>query len=378
VAATGATAMPPPRTLGSRGPEVPRLGLGGAWVQKIPDSQALGSVEAAWGCGTRYFDTAPWYGKGLSEHRISMALHGLPRTEYQISTKVGRTLRPVRRGETLEEHGWSDKLLFNVEFDYSWEGIMKQHAASLQRLGCGYVDALVIHDMEQSSERVPGANPLGRSVEQHMATLEAGGFRALQKLRADGAIACFGAGLNADEGTLPPDMPFGAQSMREFNQIYMRKLVDLDSRSPIDFFLMANIYTLLEFSALDDGLLGLCLERGIGVVIGGPFSSGILADPQGTFNYARTPPEVAKRATRMRAVCEAHGVPLGAAALQFPFGHPAVSTVIPGARSAEEARQCAEWMALKIPDAMWAELKHNGLVPERVPLPSSLSPPSRL
>ena len=360
------------RTLGSSGPKVPQLGLGGAWVQKIPDAQALDSVDAAWQCGTRYFDTAPWYGKGLSEKRLGLALHGRPRSEYQISTKVGRTLVPVRPGKH-EAHNWSDSLLFNIEFDYSWEGIMAQHAASLQRLGCGFIDALVIHDMEQSSEAVPGANPLQKTVEQHMATLETGGFRALQKLREEGEIACFGAGLNADEGELPPDMPFGAHTMREFNQIYVRKLADLDTRSPIDFFLMANIYSMLEFSALDDGLLSFCQERGIGVVIGGPFSSGILADPQGTFNYAQTPPEIAERAVAMRTVCESHGVPLGAAALQFPFGHPAVCNVIPGARSADEARQCAEWMTVAIPDALWAELKEKGLIPERVPVPSSSS-----
>lgn len=204
-----------------------------------------------------------------------------------------------------------------------------------------------------------------------METLEGGGFRALQQLREGGTIAAFGAGINADEGELPPDMPFGAHSMREFNQIYVRKLADLDTESPINFFLMANIYTMLEFSALDDGLLGLCAERGIGVVIGGPFSSGILADPQGTFNYAETPREIGERAMAMREVCARHGVPLGAAALQFPFGHPAVCNVIPGARSAEESRQCAEWMGMRIPGAMWGELKAEGLLPARVPVPAS-------
>jgi D-threo-aldose 1-dehydrogenase len=142
------TRMPPPteRRLGSNGPMVPCLGFGAAWVTKIPDTQALGAVEAAWAKGTRYFDTAPWYGKGLSEHRLGLALHDKPRGEYHISTKVGRTLRPVRPSEH-EEHGWLDSNLFNVEFDYSWEGVTAQHQASLQRLGCGTVDVLVIHEI---------------------------------------------------------------------------------------------------------------------------------------------------------------------------------------------------------------------------------------
>ena len=149
------------------------------------------------------------YGKGLSEQRMGMSLHVRPRDDYQLSTKVGRFLRPVG-AEELEEHGWPDNsLLFNVEFDYRYEAIQQQHRESLQRLGCGRVDALVIHDMEQSSETVPGANPRGLTVEQHYEDLASGGFRALQELRASGAIAAFGAGVNADEGELK-GTPFGA------------------------------------------------------------------------------------------------------------------------------------------------------------------------
>ena len=199
---------------------------------------------------------------------MGLALHTRPRAEYQLSTKVGRFLRPVGP-EQHEPHGWDNNAsLNNVEFSYTHEAIMQQHRESLLRLGCGTIDALVIHDMEQSSEDVPvrpcpprpysdpttttttccflrgraaglaqGANPKGLTVDEHYADLASGGFRALQELRASGAISAFGAGVNADEGELRGS-PFGAASMREFNQLYTRKLADLSTEAPIDFFLV--------------------------------------------------------------------------------------------------------------------------------------------
>ena len=336
---------------------------------------ALSSVAGAWEAGTRYYDTAPWYGKGLSEQRLGLGLHNYPREEYHVTTKVGRYLRPVGREGAVDANMGPNTLRMNVEFSYSGDSFRRQHADSLQRLGCGYIDALVIHDMEQSVQ--PEGNPHGLSLEQHKAALfgthprssDAGGFAELQQMRAEGVIDAFGAGINVDSGS--------TQERQDFNREYCAELITHDRANPIDFLNIAGGYNLLCQDAWNDGTLALCEEVGVSVVICWPFASGMLAggDPAAEGAKPRyiggpASPEMIQTASRMNAICERHGVSLAAAALQFPLAHPNVTTTVPGALNAKEAKECGAWFKEEIPAAVWEEFKSEGLLPADVPTPA--------
>ena len=360
------------RPLGSRGPMCTAQGLGAASFgdrfELLPNADALAAIDTAWGQQLRYFDTAPWYGKGLSEHRLGLGLYGKPRGEYILQTKVGRYLRPAQSdAEAADPSPWNTvgAMPFQIEFDYSFNAVMEQHQHSLQRLGTHRVDSLVIHDIEGSGGAGPGFVGRRLTVDQHLDVLfdeEQGGFRALQQLRKQGSIAAFGAGVNGG----------GDAEKRAWNKAYCHRLANMDPEDSIDFFLLAEGFTLMNHFFFEDGILDLCRERGIGVVVGGPQNSGLLAKADPTVPYTHeypADPIALKRAEQLHGICAKHGVSLMAAALQFPLGHPATTSVIPGGKNAQEVAECVEAMNASIPMALWMELRVEGLIPPGMPVP---------
>jgi len=328
------------RILPRGGLSLTSLGLGcaqlGGLYQAMDEAEARAIVDTAWDLGIRYFDTAPYYGYTLSERRLGAALRERPRDSYVVSTKVGRLLLPdadVRPGE----NGWAEPLPFRPHFDYSYDGVMRSHEDSLQRLGMDRVDILYVHDIGRATH--------GERHAHHWEQLtHGGGFRALAQLRAEGSVGAIGLGVN------------------EW-QVVVQAMQACD----IDCALLAGRYTLLEQAAMAP-LLDRCAERGIGIVIGGPFNSGILAGNR-KFNYEDAPPQVVARVESIAAACAKVGAPIQAAALQFPMAHPAVVSCIPGAQSPAQLRQNAQWFAQPLPAALWDSLAQAGLIDSHAPTP---------
>ncbi len=335
------------RRLGRSRIELPQIGLGtaplGELFTKISESDAESVLSTAWDEGVRFYDTAPWYGRGQSEHRVGRFLYAKPRSEVILSTKVGRILRaPVAHPDSFDTGFWSGGLHFDHYFDYSYDGVMRAYEDSLQRLGMNRVDMLVIHDLDWWHR---GSEPM---VQAGFAQLANGGFRALSDLRAAGRIGAIGAGIN-ELGLIPRFL----------------ELFDLD------YFLLALRYTLGEQETLT-AELPLCEQKGVGIVIGGVFSSGLYATgpvPGAKYNYFDPTPEVLEKARRIDAVCRRHGVPLPAAAIQFPLHHPAVTSVIPGAIRPDQVKTNLDYVRTAIPNDLWAELKHEGLIRADAPTP---------
>jgi D-threo-aldose 1-dehydrogenase len=334
------------RTLGRTGVAVTQLGLGGASYAElfhtVPELDAYAAVQAAWDGGIRYFDTAPWYGRGLSELRTGAGLRDKPRDEYVLSTKVGRWLK-ASGDPGFDRSPWLGGLPFQVVFDYTYDGIMRAYEQSQLRLGLVRYDLAVIHDLDH------GYHGRGTRYEGYLAQLGTSGWRAVTELKAAGLIRGVGAGIN-HLGLIPRFLD----------------IVDLD------FFLIAMPYTLLNQEILEVEFPA-CIERGMGFVIGAPYQSGILATgprPGANVDYNPASAEVSERVGRIQAVCERHGVALAAAALQFPLGHPNVAAVIPGARTAAQVQRNIEVFRQPIPGDLWAELRHEGLLRADAPVPS--------
>ena len=322
--------------------EITPLGLGcaqlGGLYDPMAEADALALVDAAWDLGIRYFDTAPYYGFTLSEHRLGAALRARPRDAYVVSTKVGRLMRPdpgVRPGEC----GWAAPLPFRPHYDYTYDAVMRSYEDSLQRLGMDRVDILYVHDIGRVTH---GA----RHAHYWSQLTEGGGLRALQRLRDEGAIKGFGLGVNEWEA-----------------------VADALDVCALDYVLLAGRYTLLEQASLAP-LMDRCTRAGTRVVIGGPFNSGILAGTN-KFNYEDAPAAVVERVRAIGAVCREFDVPVQAAALQFPMAHPAVASCIPGAQGIAQLRQNAQWFGQPLPAGLWAALRDAGLLDPAAPVPSA-------
>jgi len=334
------------RRIGSTALEVMQLGMGGASLgdmrEAIPESQATAAIEAAHASGIGYFDTSPWYGNGKSELRFGHVLRTKPRASFVLSTKVGRVHAHPTDPDSYRHPAWAGGLPFEPRFDYTRDGVHKSYEMSLARLGLNRVDALLIHDLDLRFHRSE------EGVAARLVELDAGGgYRALAELKARGEVAAIGAGVNL-VGMIPRFL----------------------ERWPIDFFLVAMPYTLLEQEGLEE--LELCAQQGVSVVIGAPYASGILArgpGPGAIYRYAPAKPEVIAKAERILAVCRRHDVPLAAAALQFPLGHKSVVSVIPGPVSEEEVHQNLALMRHDIPDALWTDLTAEGLIRADAPAP---------
>lgn len=326
--------------IGTSGLRVTRLGFGGAPLgglfTDVPSDEAIQSVIKAFTMGVRFFDTAPHYGLGKSERFIAKALDGVPRDDFVLSTKVGRVLDPSKNPPAIPEFENVPNL--KEVWDYSRDGVLRSIEESMCRLNLDRIDIALIHDLDVAAAEDP--DHWRRAVEEAYPTLD--------DLRAQGVLKAIGAGLN---DSYP--------------------CVKLSTEGDFDCFLPAGRYTLLDQSALDE-LLPLCERKGISVIIGGPYNSGILASdlsPGAKYFYQDAPPEVLRSAERIKSICDRNGVPLKAAALQFCLGHPSVVSVIPGARSTTEVEENMEMAGFEIPSCLWEELRSEGLIREEVPCP---------
>jgi D-threo-aldose 1-dehydrogenase len=325
--------------IGRTGLDVTRLGFGGASIgglfTAVRDEDATATVERAWDLGVRTFDVAPLYGLGAAERRMGRALADKPRDDFVLSTKVGRLVVPrdsIPPGADVDEqdanypHGDPVGLVF----DYSGDGVRRSIEASLERLGLDRIDIALIHDPDDHWEAaIDDAYP------------------ALARLRDEGVIRAVGAGMNQSA-----------------------MLARFARAGDFDVFLLAGRYTLLDQEALAE-LLPLCVQRGVGILIGGAMNSGVLADPRpgSRFNYVTAPDAVVERARRLAAVCARHDVPLRAAAIQFPLAHPAVRSLIAGVRRIDHLDEYPALMRRPIPADLWTELRAEGLIPDEAPVP---------
>jgi D-threo-aldose 1-dehydrogenase len=321
------------------------LGFGSAPLgnlyRVVTGEQARLTLETAWQLGVRYYDTAPLYGYGLAETRVGSFVREQPRDDYVLSTKVGRLLKrcaPERRdgiGKFFEVPARE------VIYDYSYDGVMRSFEASFERLGADRVDIALCHDIDIFTHGSAEASA------QRTREFLDGGVRALSDLRGQGVVAAIGIGVNE----------------WQVSETVARN-------TDVDLFLLAGRYTLLEQESLDS-FLPLCAQKGMGVIIGGPFNSGILATGPKSgayFNYEPASPAILKRVASIEAVCRAHYVPLRDAALQFPLMHPVVVSVIPGAITPAEVEGNVESMQTLIPPQLWSDLRTEGLLRTDAPV----------
>jgi D-threo-aldose 1-dehydrogenase len=334
--------MPDPagtRPLGRSGVRVSRLSLGtaalGNLYSAVPADEATRVVHAALAAGLSYVDTAPHYGAGRAERRLGAALRDVPRSAYVLSTKVGRLLRPRREDEPADDAGFVAEPPYRRVWDFTADGIRRSVEQSLTRLGTDRVDVLYLHDPDKHEEEVYRT-----------------GYPALAALREQGVVGAIGAGMN---------------------QAAM--LTRFVARLDLDVVLLAGRYTLLEQGGLDE-LLPACAERGVGVIIGGPFNSGVLADPRpgSRYDYAPAPASRLRRAAALRDACAEHGTPVTAAALQFPLAHPAVRSVLTGPRSVAELTANVAAFRAGVPAALWPDLRDRGLLRADAPVPAPPGP----
>ncbi|MGH8226330.1 MAG: aldo/keto reductase [Steroidobacteraceae bacterium] len=338
------------RSLGQTNLALSEVGFGtvpvGNLYHPVDDVQARGALEAALAAGITFFDTAPYYGYGLSERRVGDVLRD--RSGFVLSTKVGRLLEPAPgiKGAS-DRRGFCSSFPFEPRFDYSYGGIMRSYEDSLQRLGLAHIDILLIHDI--------GALTHGDRHRETFDQLTGGGLRALEELRRAGDITAVGVGVNE-----------------------VAVCLELMRSARIDLILLAGRYTLLEQTPLDE-LFPLCRTNGVRIIIGGPYNSGILAT--GTrggaslhYNYAAAPQEIATRVRALEMLCDRYKIPLAAAALQFPLAHPHVVSVIPGLESAEHVAQTVQLYNTRIPSEFWEALRSAGHLRADAPVPGAPAP----
>eukprot|EP00948_MAST-09A_sp_MAST-9A-sp1_P004179 g4179.t1 len=338
---------------------VPVMGMGcaslGDLFVRISTQQAIETIRKAYfDHGVRYFDTAPFYGVGLSEHRVGAALYGIPRDDFVISTKVGRVLVPIPEGfkQVNVKESWAGgRKDYKIVYDYTADGIEKSLSGSLQRLGLARVDALIVHDLEPPSlGGKEGAMEKMKELQGTGAFEGKGGFDQLKKMKAEGRIKAIGAGVNVT-------------STREWNIFYMKELIGMG----IDFFLLAGAHTLLQDVAHEDGLLDLCAKNGVSLIIGGAFNSGILAvgskSAEMHYNYDVAPPEIIAKVKKIEKICHNSGFGIQPAALRYGLSHPAVVSVIPGCKAPWELETCVQWMNTTVPETVWQDLRKEKVIP---------------
>lgn len=335
------------KKLGNTELNVTSLGYGcaslGNLYKKVDDSEARKCIDLAVSSGLNLFDTAPYYGLGLSERRVGDALRELPRSEYIISTKVGRVLnRDVNAATGFPRYDFDTPMPFDVTYDYTYDGIMRSYEDSIQRLGLASIDVLLVHDI--------GALTHGQNERHFYNQLKSSGYKALDELRSSKQIKAVGLGVNETEI---------CERVMGFGQF--------------DCFLLAGRYSLLEQEPLHT-FLPKCTEHGASIILGGPYNSGILAtgvtgNNRPMYNYEPAPEAIIERVRSIEIVCNEYNVNLAAAALQFPLAHQSIATVIPGMGSPKRVSNTLELFEENIPESFWYKLKNEGLIDENAPIP---------
>lgn len=322
------------------------LGFGGAplgnMYEVITDADAQATLQTAFDAGINYFDTAPHYGLGTSESRFGAAIEAFGRDQIILSTKVGKVLYDCEPDQ-VTPMGFMNVPQKRLEYDYTYDGIMRSYEASCERLMVDNVDILLVHDVDALSQ---GSQE--KSDEKIRELFDGGGYKALVELKDAGDIAAIGAGVNTWQA---------CQSLLE--------MADFDT------FLCAGRYTLLEQDALDT-FLPMCVKRDVGIILGGPYNSGILATgaiDDALYNYAPAPQYIKHKVNQIEAICQAHNISLIAAALQFPLGHSSVKTIIPGAKNIEQVTANIKLLETDIPASLWVDLKSAGLLHADAPTP---------
>lgn len=319
---------------------LPRIGLGGAplgnMFHPISEETADATLNAAWDAGFRYYDVSPHYGAGLAEARFGRLLSHKPRDEFVLSSKVGRLLRPAEQPENAKP--FVDELPNQRVPDYSADGARRSIEDSLKRMGVGRLDVVFIHDVSEDQ--------WGPQWRDYFQQAMDGAAKALTQLRDEGTIRGWGLGVNLVE---PCRMA-------------------LEQSDP-DLFLLAGRYSLLEHDEALDTLFPTCRERGVGIVVGGPFNSGVLAGGD-HYEYDRIPPDVSERKRRLEAIAERCGVDLRVAALHFCLANPVVASVIPGTANPERPQQYMDYFNAQVPAEFWRTLVDEGLLRTDVPLPA--------
>jgi D-threo-aldose 1-dehydrogenase len=324
----------PRARLGRSSVEITRIGLGsaplGGLFTPVSDADAEATIERAWALGIRYFDTAPLYGFGLAEQRLGRFLRSQPRSSFVLSSKVGRLLRRRKGDNPPPDSYYKRTPPERPVFDFSYDGVMRSVEESLARLGLDRIDILFIHDPDH-----------------HYDDAIKGAFPALDRLRREGTVGAIGAGMNQHQ-----------------------MLARFAAEAPFDAFLLAGRYSLLDQGALED-LMPICAQRGMGIVLGGVYNSGILADPRpgATFDYKEADAALVSRAERLKLLCSEHGIDLKAAAIQFALAHPTVTGAVVGARLPREMEETAAAAEQSIPADFWQELRRLELVDARAPFP---------
>lgn len=336
------------RKVGRTNLELSELGLGSATLAgmlgtDVPDDTARALVTAALDAGIGYYDTAPHYGFGRAEHLMGDSLR-YRQDNVSLSTKVGRMLKPVRSdAERTVQHNWTKPFPFEIVYNYGYDAIMRSYEDSLQRLGLGHIEVLLVHDIGVETHGEEGNR-------KHWSDLATGGYRALDELRRTGAVKAIGFGVN--------EVPV---------------LLNAFDIGDWDVFLVANRYNLIEQTPLEQ-LFPRAAERGTSVIAAGPFAAGVLAGTNiwGPTNgdYQKAPPHIAEKVGKLRAVADAHGIPLGAAALQFAVAHPVVCAVLTGPKTVDELNGILKWWNTAIPTGFWDDLADQKLVAPGTPLPN--------
>ena len=335
------------RQLGSTSLFVTELSFGGASIgnlyNRCTNEAALETLSASWDLGIRYFDTAPEYGNGLSEHRMGNMLRDRPRDQYILSTKVGDLLYAIHNQIPLSNK-FIDQLPFHLMYDYSYEGVMRGFEDSLQRLGLNQIDILLVHDLD----------PIIHDQEyflHHFKTYMDSGYKALTKLREEGIIKAIGLGVKQWEVC--------AEAMKH---------------GDYDCFMLQGNYTLLEQPALS-GFMDDCIKKRISILLAGPYASGILATGPikgAYFHHTEADECILKRVQRIQDICHSYNTPIQAAAIQFPLHHPAITSVVVGSASAQSMRDNVNYLTFNVPLVLWEELKSAGIISKQAPISDML------
>jgi len=330
--------------IGNTEVEVTRLGLGTGMLGAVHDDQVWqATFDAAWEAGVRLYDTSPFYGFGNSEIRIGRLLSRYDSSEYVLGTKVGRLLRLDAEVEYFAATTYYPELEGEMpdgiprgRYDYTRNGTLQSLVETKWRLGRDRLDIVYVHDILELSSGI-----------DHTRTAIEEAYPALVEQKAAGNIRAIGIGVQD-----------------------LDVLTEIVSVCDLDVVLLAGRYTLLDQSSLDRAL-PLCHERGVSIIVGSPFNTGLLHDPtpDKTFDFVKAPAEMVERARALKVICERHEVPLPAAAIQFPLGHPAVAAVLTGATAPGEVKENVELFSVEIPGALWADLRQSGLLHPDAPLP---------